>query len=92
MKIPSLINNSAVESISNLLSIAIEIFDQYPGIINIKKKHFDSVLNFKKDDRTEVEKVINNFSIHKACQKDGIPTKVIKTNKDNFAGYYSQRF
>ena len=50
LKIPSLINNSAVDSnaVSNPLSIAIKRFDQHPSIINIKKKKFDSVLNFKK--------------------------------------------
>ena len=46
LKIPSLINNSAVESktISNPLSplsIATKLFDQHPSIINIKKKNFD---------------------------------------------------
>ena len=50
LKIPSLINNSAVDSnaVSNPLSIAAKLFDQHPSIINIKKKKFDSVLNFKK--------------------------------------------
>ena len=83
LKIPSLINNSAADSnaVSNPLSIATKLFDQHPSIINIKKKKFDSVLNFKKPSSTEVEKVINNLSIVKACQKDDIPTKVIKMNK-----------
>ena len=27
------------------------------------------------------------LTIAKACQKDGIPTKVIKMNKDIFAGF-----
>ena len=87
LKIPSLINNSAVDLnvISNGLSIATKIFDQHPTIINIKKKSFDSVLNFKKPSSTEVENVINNLSIAKVCQKDDIPTKVIKMNKDIFA-------
>ena len=40
LKIPSSINNSAVDSsaISTLLSIATKLFDQHPSIINIKKK------------------------------------------------------
>ena len=40
LKIPSLINNSAVDSnaVSYLLSIATKLFDQHPSIISIKKK------------------------------------------------------
>ena len=40
LKIPSLINNSAVDlnAVSNPLSIATKIFDQHPGITNIDKK------------------------------------------------------
>ena len=72
LKIPSLINNSAVDqnAVSNPLSIATKLFDQHPSIINIKKKKLDSVLNLKKTSSTEVEKVINNLSVFKACQKD----------------------
>ena len=95
MKIPSLINISAVDSdaISNpLATIATKLFDQHPSIINIKKKKFDSILNFKKTSSTEVEKVINNLSIIKACQKDDIPTKVIEMNKDIFAGFVAKDF
>ena len=89
-----MINNSAVDSsaVSNPLSIATKLFDQHPSIINIKKRKFDSVLNFKKTSSTEVEKVINNLSIVKACQKDDIPTKVIKMNKDIFAGFIAKEF
>ena len=72
MKLLSLINNSAVDSnaVINPLSIATRIFDQHPSIINIKKKNFESALNFKKTSCTEVEKVITNLSIVKDCQKD----------------------
>ena len=89
LKLPSLVNNSAVGSnaSSNPLSIAIKIFDQHSSIINIKKKTFDPALSFKKTSSTEVEKVINYLSIVKDCQKDDIPTKVIKMNKDIFAGF-----
>ena len=41
----------------------------------------------KKQYYTEVEKVINNLTIVKACQKDYIPIKAIKMNKDIFAGF-----
>ena len=53
LKIPSLINNSAIDSnvVSNPLSIATKLFDHHQSIINIKKKKFDSVLNFKKKKR-----------------------------------------
>ena len=92
--ISNLINNNAVDSnaVSNPLSIATKLFDQHPSIINIKKKKFDSVLNFKKTGSTEVEKAINNLSIVKAYQKDDIPTKVIKMNKDIFAGFKAKDF
>ena len=94
LKIPSLINNSAIDSnaISNPLPIATKIYDQHPSIINIKKKNCDSVLNFQKLSSTEVEKVVNDLSIVKACQKDDIPTKVIKMNKDIFAGFIAKDF
>ena len=58
----------------------------------------DSVLNLKKKKEkkenscTEVEKGITNLSIVKACQKDDIPTKVIKINKDIFAGFIAKDF
>ena len=92
LKIPSLINNRVVYSsaISNPLSIATKIFDQHPSVINIKKKNFDSALNFKGTSSTEAEKIINNLSIDKACQKDDIPTKVIKINKE--AGFIAKDF
>ena len=50
LKIPTLINNRAVDSngISNPSSIAPKLFDQHPSIINIKKENFVSVLNFQK--------------------------------------------
>ena len=95
LKIPSLINISAVDSdaISNpLATIATKLFDQHPSIINIKKKNFELVLNFKKASSTEVEKVINNLSIVKACEKDDIPTKVIKMNKGIFSGFIAKDF
>ena len=49
-----------------------------------------SVLNFKKPSSAEVEKVINNLSIVKACQKDDIPPKVIKMNKYISAGFIAK--
>ena len=90
-----MINISAVDSdaISNpLATIATKLFDQHPSIINIKKKNFDLVLNFKKARSTEVDKVINNLSIVKACQKDDIPAKVIKMNKGIFSGFIARDF
>ena len=57
-----------------------------------KKKKFDSVLSFKKTSSTEVENVINNLSIVKACQKNDITTIVIKMNKDIFAGFVAKNF
>ena len=39
-----------------------------------------------------MEKVINNLSIVKACQKDVIPTKVIKMNKYIFDGFIAKYF
>ena len=94
MKIPSLINNSTVDSnvISNPLTIATKIFDQNLSIINIKKKKFDSVLNFlKKFSITDIKKVIDNLIIVKACQKY-IPTKAIKMNKYIFASFIDKDF
>ena len=43
LKIPTLINNSAVDSntISNPLSIVTKLFDHHLSIISIKKKNFD---------------------------------------------------
>ena len=65
LKIPSLINHSAVDpkAFSDPLSIVTKIFDQHPSIINIKKKNLDSVMNFKKTRSAEVEKVTNKLSI-----------------------------
>ena len=42
---------------------------------------------FKKNSTIVVEKTINNLSIVKAYQKDGIPTKVIMLNQDIFADF-----
>ena len=57
-----------------------------------KEEKSDSVLSFKKTSSTEVEKAINNLSIVKACQKDDIPTKVIKMNKDIFPHFKAKDF
>ena len=46
----------------------------------------------KKKSSTEAEKVINNLSVVKACQKDDIPTKVIKMNEYLFAGLIAKDF
>ena len=62
LNLPSLINNSAVDSnaVRNPLSIATKIFDQqHHNITNIKKKNFDSVLNFEKTNSTQVKKIEN---------------------------------
>ena len=87
-----MINNRADDSnaVSNPLSIATKLFDQHPSIINIKKKKFHSALNLKENISTEAENVVNNLSIVKVCQKDNIPTKVIKINKDAFAGFIAK--
>ena len=69
-----------------------QLFDQHPSITKIKKKNFDSVLNFQKLGSAEVQKVTNDLSIVKACQKDDIQTKVIKMNKDIFAGFIAKDF
>ena len=84
-----MVNNGTVGSnVSSIsLSIAIKIFDQHSSIINIKKKTFDPVLSLKKTSITEAEKVINYLTIVKTFQKDDIPTKVIKMNKNIFAGF-----
>ena len=89
LKIPSLVNNGTVGSnVSSIsLSIAIKIFDQHSSIINIKKKTFYPVLSLKKTSITEAEKVINYLIIVKTFQRDDILTKVIKMNKNIFAGF-----
>ena len=57
---PSLTNNSAgdLNAIRILLSIATKLFDQHPNFINVKRRNFNLVVNFKKNSFTEVEKVI----------------------------------
>ena len=73
--------------------MAAKLFDQNLSIIITKKKKFDSVLNLKKKQYyTEVEKVINNLTIVKACQNDYILIKAIKMNKDIFAGFIAKDF
>ena len=42
---------------------------------------------------TDVEmKVLNNLNVAKSCQINGIPTKVIKMNKDIFANFITDHF
>ena len=84
-----MVNNGTVGSnVSSIsLSIAIKIFDQHSSIINIKKKTFYPVLSLKKTSITEAEKVINYLIIVKTFQRDDILTKVIKMNKNIFAGF-----
>ena len=74
------------------MSIATKLYDQHPSTINLKKKNFDSVVNLKNTSSAEAEKVFNNLSIVKTCQKDDIPTKVIKMNKYIFAGFIAKYF
>ena len=89
-----MIDNSADDSnaVTNPLSIATKLFDQHSSIINAKKKKIDSVLSLKENNSTEVENVITNLRIVKACQKDNILTKVIKINNDVFAGFIAKDF
>ena len=61
-------------------------YDQY------KEEKFRFSSEFQKNSSTEVEKVFSNLSTVKACQKDDIPTKIIKMNKGVFAGFIAKDF
>ena len=90
MKIPSLINNSAVGS--SVIDGSKTIWST-SKCYHYKEEKVRFSTEFQKNQYyTEVEKVINNLTIVKACQKDYIPIKAIKMNKDIFAGFIAKYF
>ena len=66
------------QSFLDLLKLVSSIFRQDFREVG----YFDSVLNFKNTSSTDVKNIIYYLIIIKSCQKDDIPTKVIKMNKD----------
>ena len=67
-----------LQSFLDLLKLVSSIFRQDFREVG----YFDSVLNFKNTSRTDVKNMIYYLIIIKSCQKDDIPMKVIKMNKD----------
>ena len=74
----------ASDNLDSMMSV-IKSFDKDPSIFKIKAKGFDSTFHFRKTSCNEVEKIISNLNIKKSCQKEDIPTKIIKLNKDLIA-------
>ena len=74
----------ASDNLDSMMSV-IKSFDKDPSIFKIKAKGFDSTFHFGKTSCNEVEKIISNLNIKKSCQKEDIPTKIIKLNKDLIA-------
>ena len=75
---------TASDNLDPIMSVIIS-FDKHPSIVKIKAKGFDSTFHFRKTSCNEVEKIISNLNIKKSCQKEDIPTKIIKLNEDLIA-------
>lgn len=83
------INSDSVLSVLN-------VFENHPSIMNIKRKKFNSTFSFE---NTCVIKVISNLNIAKTCQINDIHTTIIKmkiffadfiTGKCNYCIAYSE--
>ena len=86
LKIPS-ISNFMHNEINCSLKEALSYFENHPGIVNIKRKGFDTSFTFRETNSNEVFKFIKTLNINKACQNADIPTEIIKSNADLFASY-----
>ena len=80
---------TASDNLDPIMSV-IKSFDKHPSIVKIKPKGFDSTFHFRKTSCNEVEKIIINLNIKKSCQQEGIPTKIIKLNKDLIAKFIAE--
>ena len=58
----------------------------------IKAKAFTRIFRFRKTSWDEVEKIISNLNIKKACQQEEIPIKIIKLNKDLIPKFIAGNF
>ena len=86
LKIPS-ISNFMHNEINCSLKEALSYFENHPGIVNIKRKGFDTSFTFRETNSNEVFKLIKTLNINKACQNADIPAEIIKSNADLFASY-----
>ena len=56
------------------------------------KKKFNLTFSFENTCTDVVIKVVNNLNVAKTCQKNDIPTKVIKINKNMYANFITDHF
>ena len=74
-----------VDQVANSLNM----FRNHPSIIMIKKKRkADQCFSFSPVTYEDILKKTNNLGTAKASQQSDVPTKILKQNSDNFAGYF----
>ena len=81
----------ASDNLDPIMSV-IKSFEKHPSIVKIKAKTLDSIFYFRKTSCIEVEKIISNLNIKKSCLQVGIPTKIIKLNKDLIGKFITENF
>ena len=69
---------------------AINTFQNYPSVVNIKQREFNSNFSFKKSNENEVRKIIKNLNVRNIFQGSGNPTKIITLNIDLFSSFICQ--
>ena len=68
---------------SDPVTIAIEKYNNHPSIIKLNQQNFPkSNFDFQNITESSILKVIEDLDSSKSYQKDNIPTKILKDNKD----------
>ena len=83
---------SNIRSNHDTVLAAINTFQNYPSVVNIKQRESNSTFSFKNTNENEVRKIIKNLNVRKTCQGSDIPTKIIKLNTDLFSSFICQNF
>ena len=56
---------------------AIKTFKNYPNIVDIKQREFNTIFGFNNTNENEVRKIVRSVDVCKTCQGRIIPTKII---------------
>ena len=86
LQIPSISKDiSKATDITDPVLAAINMFQDYPSIKNVRAKNFKSIFSLTHAIEIEIKKIIRGMNVHKTCLLKDIPTKVIKMNSNIFA-------
>ena len=88
LQIPSISKNiSKATDITDPVLAAINMFQDYPSIKNVRAKSFKYIFSLTQTNEIEIKKIIRGMNVHKTCLLKDIPTKIIKMNSNIFANF-----